>query len=253
MDVICIHKEEDPMNKPLIGVSCNMEEKLVSKINHRYVQTLSNTYIKAVEAGGGIPVIIPNSLNEEDLKTLADRLDGFIFSGGGDVDPAVYGGLSDETVGGVSDYRDETELALLKYVINETDKPVFGICRGVQIMNVEMGGTLIVDLPKAGKMRHSLTEYPREEFTHEIRVEEGSRLKEILKDENRVNSFHHQALDKVADGLFVTAYSVKDGVIEAVENRGERYILGVQWHPEELIAHEGHLALFKELVRQAKK
>ena len=239
------------MNRPLIGISCGISNYTVSMINERERQELNNTYIKAVEEAGGIPLIIPNGLKEETIEEIGEKLDGFIFSGGGDVDPSLYGKQSDDSVGGVSFKRDDTEYKLLQHVLYHTKKPVFGICRGIQILNVAMGGTLIVDLQRAGKKKHSLTEKRREELTHEIVVKENTRLKQILKEERRVNSFHHQALDQVAEGLIVTAYSAADHVIEAVEAPGDRYILGVQWHPEELIAHEGHLALFKEFVRQA--
>ena len=239
------------MRKPLIGISCGISDYTVSKINARKKQELNDTYVRAVEESGGIPVIIPNGLDEETIRELAKRLDAFVFSGGGDVDPSLYGKETDETVGGVSEKRDDTEYRLLREVLKNTEKPVFGICRGVQMLNVAMGGTLLVDVEKAGKMRHSLTENPREDFSHEIIVKEGTRLEKILKEERRVNSFHHQVLDRIAEGLTVTACSSLDQVVEAVEAPGERYILGVQWHPEELIAHEAHKALFEELIAQA--
>lgn len=239
------------MKKPLIGISCGISDYTISKINARKRQELNDTYVRAVEESGGVPVIIPNGLSEETIEELAERLDAFVFSGGGDVDPSLYGKEKDETVGGISEKRDDTEYKLLNCVLKKTEKPVFGICRGVQMLNVAMGGTLIVDVEKAGKMRHSLTEDPREDFSHEITVKEGTRLERILNGERRVNSFHHQALDRIADGLTVTAHSALDQVVEAVEAPGERYILGVQWHPEELIAHEAHKALFEELVAQA--
>ena len=215
------------MNKPLIGISCNAEDRIISGINPRFYHTLSDKYVNGIKKAGGIPVIIPNGMDEDSLKELAGSLDGFLFSGGNDVDPGCYGKENDGTVGETSPVRDETELALLRYVLEETDKPVFGICRGLQIMNVALGGTLITDLETAGKKRHSLIDHPRGDFSHEIVIEEGSRLKEILKGEKRVNSFHHQAIDRLGKDLVVTAYSADDHVIEAVEIPGERYILAV--------------------------
>ena len=146
------------MKKPLIGITCNYSERTVSGINQRYYQDISSAYTKAVEAGSGIPVIIPNGLSEEDLKELADRLDGFLFSGGEDVEPCRYGRQDEEGLALFCRERDETELTLLKYVLNDTEKPVFAICRGLQILNVAMGGTLIIDLQESGKERHSLRE-----------------------------------------------------------------------------------------------
>ncbi len=243
--------KEISMKKPLIGISCNAENRIISGINPRFYHTLSDKYVNGIKKAGGIPVIIPNGLNEESLKELAGSLDGFLFSGGSDVEPERYGKKKDETLGSTAPIRDETELVLLRYVMEETQKPVFGICRGLQVMNVALGGTLIIDLESAGKMRHSLTERPREEFSHEIIVEDGSRLKGILKEENRVNSFHHQAIDELGKGFVVTAYSKEDHVIEAVEIPGERFILAVQWHPEELTDHEAHQRLFDEFVLHA--
>ena len=241
------------MKKPLIGISCGISERIVSKINQRFFQELSSTYTRAVAESGGIPVIIPNDLSEDVLKELAQRMDGFLFSGGEDVDPKRYGKEDRYHQAFISEKRDETELTLLKHVLNETDKPVFAICRGLQVLNVAMGGTLIIDLPSAGKDEHSLRQFPREKFSHEITVKEGSRLKDIMKDETRVNSFHHQAIDEAAEGLVVTAYSLNDHVIEAAEAPGERFILGVQWHPEELIAHQAHKRLFETFISEAER
>ena len=241
------------MKKPLIGITCNYTEHNIHNVNIRYYQDVSSSYTKAIENAGGLPVIIPNNTDKETLIELADRLDGFLFTGGVDVDPSFYGKEDDGTMGEVTIERDQTEIDLLKYVIYETEKPVFGICRGIQVINVAMGGTLIMDLPTAGKNIHSFSEKPRELFTHEIVVEEDSRLKEILEDEVRVNSFHHQAVDRLADGLRITAHSKDDGVIEAYELPGERYLLAVQWHPEELTHTKAHARLFEELVRQSSK
>ena len=241
------------MSKPLIGISCDLLEQTTSNKRTRIVQKLNDSYVKAVKGSGGIPVVIPNGLSEEDIKELSVKLDGFVFSGGGDVDPKTYGKDPDDTLIEVWPERDESELLLLKYVLNETDKPVLGICRGLQVLNIGLGGTLIIDLPNAGKNNHSFTELPRDVFSHEITVEENSKLKTIIKDETQVNSFHHQAIDRLGNGLAVTAYSKEDHVIEAVEIPGERFIMGVQWHPEELTAHASHKALFDELIKQATK
>lgn len=235
------------MNKPLIGISCSYNPK-ESNGFHSYVQQLNDSYITAVKESGGIPIIIPNCLKEADYEEICDHFDGFLFSGGGDVDPVIYGKQNNGLAGGISAERDECELALLRYLLNETDKPIFAVCRGVQILNVAMGGTLIIDLMSEGKNNHSFIDHPRDVFTHEIEVSDHTKLKSILQDENHVNSFHHQALDEVGDGLIVTAYSSDDHVIEAVEVPGERFILGVQWHPEELIAHPGHKRLFESFV-----
>ena len=140
---------------------------------------------------------------------------------------------------------------LLRFLLDHSDKPILGICRGIQIINVAMGGTLIMDLPTAGKDNHFLTDQPRKKFTHEIVIENDTRLSSVMKKENRVNSFHHQAVGRLAEGLKITARSAKDQVIEAVESANEKWILAVQWHPEELTFNPAHRRLFEELVRQA--
>ena len=239
--------------KPLIGITCNYPNRTVSSINSRKYNDLSSKYTEAIFHSGGIPVIIPNGMKKEDLEELVFRLDGILVSGGGDVDPSRYGKTNDGTVGGISEVRDETELSILDFVLHYTRKPVFGICRGIQVINVALGGTLIMDLPSAGKNNHSLTDHRREEFTHEIIVKEDTRLSSILGNQRKVNSFHHQAIDRLAPGLVVSAYSKEDNVIEAVEAPGDRYILAVQWHPEELTHDPDHRRLFEEFVSQCEK
>lgn len=237
--------------RPLIGITCNLSERKVADINTRTYQDLGKTYTDAINNAGGVPVIIPNDLKEEDIPVIAQKMDGFLFSGGVDVDPRYYGKDNDGTVKHITPERDETELMLLKYLLTGSDKPILGICRGIQVINVALGGTLYMDLPTAGKDAHSFIERIRESFTHEIEIVENTRLSQILQGENRVNSFHHQAVDKLGEGLIVSAYSVNDHVIEAFESDSNRWLVAVQWHPEELTFNEGHRRLFEELVRQA--
>ncbi len=237
--------------RPLIGITCNLSDRIIAGINPSKYQDLNMTYTKAIQEAGGIPVMIPNGLKEEELTELAQHLDGFLFSGGVDVDPSHYGMEADETLGTVTPERDETELTLLRYLLGRSDKPILGICRGIQVINVAMGGTLILDLPTAGKDNHFLIDQPRKKFTHEIVIENDTRLSSVMKKENRVNSFHHQAVGRLAEGLKISARSAKDQVIEAVESTDDRWILAVQWHPEELTFNAAHMNLFREFVRQA--
>ena len=244
-------EQKDKVMKPLIGITSNIETRTSNSFDREF-NDLNTSYIKAVLSAGGVPVIIPNGLKEDDLIALVNGLDGFLFSGGVDVDPSYYDMKDDGTLGKVTPARDATEIMLIKYLMNNSHKPIMGICRGLQIINVASGGTLIMDLPSAGKNRHSFVEKQRFEFTHEIVVKDDTRLKKLLKDENRVNSFHHQAIDKLGKGLIVSAYSKEDNVIEAIEAADNRYLLAVQWHPEELIDNAKHFALFAELIRQCK-
>ena len=243
--------------KPLIGITGSMglgiyslQQEHMPAEQHR----LSDSYVKAIYQAGGIPVVLPCCEDPELMKAMADKVDAVLLSGGGDVDPQIYGQRATGRLGSVTPRRDTAELAIAKYIIEETDKPILGICRGVQVMNVAMGGTLHIDLPDAGKLCHSLTMYPRHMTTHAVEVAENSRLAESYgSGEQQVNSFHHEAVDAVAPGLVVTARSAPDDVIEAVELPGERFVVGVQWHPEELIAREEAQKLFRNFVEAAKK
>ena len=244
------------MKKPLIGITSSMglgiyslQQEHMPAEQHR----LSDSYIQAVLQAGGIPVILPSLMDESAMKAMVDGLDGILLSGGGDVDPVRFGQRATGHLGGVNPRRDAAELAIARYVIEKTDKPLLGICRGIQVMNVAMGGTLHIDLPDAGKLCHSLTMYPRHMTTHTVAVTEGSRLAQLMgAGERWVNSFHHQAIDHPAECFAVAAVS-EDVVVEAVEVPCERFIVGVQWHPEELRAGEEAQSLFRGFVEAAAK
>ena len=227
----------------------SMHQDNVPQMQHR----LGDSYVKAVTQAGGVPVLLPNNLDISTVEEIAEGLDGILFSGGGDVDPIIFGERATDKLGAVTPRRDDFELALAKYVIEKTEKPVLGICRGIQVLNVAMGGTLHIDLPSDGKLCHSLTMYPRNVRSHEISVQPGTRLEQVMGLQGKVNSFHHQAIKDIAEGLQVTAVSADDSVIEAVEAPGDRYILGVQWHPEELVEFPEARELFRSFIDAAAK
>jgi len=243
--------------RPLIGISSSMGQAIYSltqnnppQLQHR----MNDTYARAIIRAGGIPVILPNNEDVSCVEELAAKLDGFLLSGGDDLDPALFGQRSTGKLGAVIPRRDNFEIALARYVISNTDKPLLGICRGVQVLNVALGGSLHIDLPDAGKLCHSLSMYPRWACSHSIQVMEGTRLAQIMGvGEGMVNSFHHQAIDALAQGLAVSALSEPDGVIEAVELPGKQFVVGVQWHPEELTDREEAKALFCSFVKAAEK
>lgn len=241
--------------RPLIGITCSMGLGIYSMTQENMPQLqhrMGDSYIKAITNAGGIPVIIPNNADLSVIREMVDRLDGVLLSGGGDVDPNLYGQRPNGHLGSVNPRRDASEIAIAQYVLNETDKPLLGICRGIQVMNVAMGGTLYIDLPSEGKLAHSLGMYQRDQVTHEINVEENSRLASIMgAGKASVNSFHHEAVLACADCFEVSAVSVPDGVIEAIELPGDRFAVGVQWHPEELTARDEARALFKAFVDAA--
>jgi len=243
--------------RPLIGISCSMGQAIYSmtqdnppQLQHR----MNDSYVRAVCRAGGIPVILPNNTDISCVEEIAEKLDGFLLSGGDDVDPALFGQRATAKLGHVIPRRDNFEIALTRYVLEKTSKPLLGICRGIQVMNVAMGGSLHIDLPDAGKLCHSLSMYPRNGYSHAVEVTPGTRMAELMgSSRGQVNSFHHQAIDRVAEGFLVTAISIPDDVVEAIELPGERFAVGVQWHPEELVDAPEAVQLFRSFVEAARK
>lgn len=217
---------------PLIGVPCFSIEAAGSR---RPLYANNQAYLRALIAAGAIPVMIPLGLSDAALEALCARLDGLLLSGGADIDPALYGQERLPECGSIESDRDGIELTLTRMAL-ERDLPVLGICRGIQTLNVACGGDLYQDiatqLPEA--QEHDGHHLPRDHRSHAVTVKPDSLLHAIVGvDELQVNSLHHQAARKVGDGLLVTAQA-PDGVIEAIEARGRRFVLAVQYHPEEL-------------------
>jgi gamma-glutamyl-gamma-aminobutyrate hydrolase PuuD len=211
---------------------------------------LGLAYIEAVYAAGGLPVMIPNQSGPD----ILDRLDGLIISGGGDFDPATFGAEDQGTyLPGVNPDRDRTELELLRSA--PRDLPILGICRGIQALSVAFGGTLIQDIPSRVEtpIRHS-QEGERGDPTHAVDVRPDSKLGMILgAQEILVNSFHHQAVDRVPDGFRAVAWA-PDGIVEGMESVDRPFCVGVQWHPEDLVGEQDHARrLFAALVRQSRE
>jgi len=234
---------------PLIGITTSVT---VDKTPERAYVNL--TYIRAVQAAGGIPILLTPHLAAEIVAALWQRLDGLLLTGGGDIDPATFARLRHPKVDDVSPARDELELGLTRRAVDD-GVPLFAICRGIQVLNVALGGTLVQDLPgeRPGPIVHSQSE-PRDQPTHAVKVMgEGTRLGRVLGAlEIAVNSMHHQAIDRLGDGLREVAWA-PDGVIEGVELSGERFVVGVQWHPEELVGHDrAARSLFAALVDAAR-
>ncbi|GIM46283.1 gamma-glutamyl-gamma-aminobutyrate hydrolase [Collibacillus ludicampi] len=191
-------------------------------------------YTSALAKAGVLPLVIPYLYEEDEIHALAENLDGLVLTGGEDVDPTRFGEEPLPGLGEVSPERDDLEYRLVRAFM-ERDKPILGICRGMQVLNAALGGTLWQDLSRQKKrvLQHRQNA-PRWHLSHHVFVYEGTRLASILgSSEIKVNSFHHQAVKDVAPGFIVSAVSA-DGVIEAFESREHRFILGVQWHPENL-------------------
>jgi putative glutamine amidotransferase len=234
---------------PIIG--CTTYRKRVPQTRPIDVYGLMPSYTEAISAAGGIPLLIPMGLSERDLVVLLERLDGIVLPGGGDVDPTAYGGHTNGSVSEVDLERDRTELFLARTAVTNR-KPILAICRGLQVLNVALAGTLWEDITSkiAGAMDHDLPDHlPLNHLSHTVTIEAESRLDRLMgKHKGWVNSFHHQAIRDVAFDLHVTA-SAADGVIEAAEIREHPFAIGVQWHPENLIHDdEAMLSLFKGLV-----
>ncbi len=216
---------------------------------------IPQAYLDAILTAGGLPMLLPTSLPIAALPELVNRFDGFVLSGGGDVDPALYGGHLDVTVHSIDPERDAFECALIPLVL-QADKPLLAICRGAQILNVALGGSLYEDIPSAlpEALRHDwYPNYPRDYLAHTVEIEQGSRLAEILGTRKlHTNSLHHQAIRQPAPGLEAVARA-EDGVIEAVELPGKRFAIGVQWHPECLPEEPAMQRLFSEFVKAARE
>ncbi len=217
--------------RPVIGITCG------SSRNDPRAKTeqdrLNCAYSRAVLEAGGIPVILP-MLKGFNTVDYLERIDGLLLSGGADIDPALYGEMTRHDSVEVDSIRDRSEIPLAKAAL-ERDMPVFGICRGIQTLNVALGGSLIQDLPaqRPGPIQHRQTG-SRSDRTHGIDVTAGSKLAEIAGSGRfDVNSLHHQALRDVADSLYVSAFA-PDGIVEGVEIPAARFVVAVQFHPEEL-------------------
>ena len=195
---------------------------------------LTAAYVTALESAGLIPLIVPPLSSASAAAAIMDSVSGLVLTGGEDVDPARYGEKRHEKVRYVNAARDATEAALIE-AAKSRGKPVLAICRGIQILNVALGGTLVQDIPsQVGTPIAHDEDSPRDTRSHEISVEPGSLIAKAVGTEHlTVNSFHHQSVKRVAAGMRVTARS-PDGVIEGLEATDDWWVLAVQWHPEEM-------------------
>jgi len=214
---------------------------------------LTAAYVTALERAGLIPLIVPPLSSAEAAASVLDSVAGLVLTGGEDVDPARYGEKRHEKVVSVNAARDATEAALVEEA-RARGTPVLAICRGIQILNVALGGSLVQDIPTQceSTIDHD-EEGARTSRSHEISIEPGSLIAKAVGTEHcSVNSFHHQSVKRVADGMRVTARS-PDGIIEGIESTDEDWwAMGVQWHPEEMTesAEPWDRGLFKAFAKQ---
>jgi putative glutamine amidotransferase len=220
------------VSRPIIGI-CAAVERVEWGPWHETVAMMPSSYVRAVQAAGGLPVLLPpDDGAAEDPDELLDRLDALILAGGVDVDPASYGARPHPEVTRTVPERDRFELALAHRAL-ERELPVLAICRGMQMLNVACGGTLAQHVPElVGHENHRHT--PGQFADHDVELEAGSLAARAAgADRLAVKSHHHQGIDELGEGLEVTGWSVDDRLAEAVEDPGRRFVLGVLWHPEE--------------------
>ena len=239
------------MDQPLIGITCSQKS-----ISHQRTDSfLHDEYSEAVALAGGLPLLIPVSFPVKDLPTLLSRLDGVLLSGGGDIAPALSGNENDPYSSHISASRDALELKIVEIAVTR-DLPLLGICRGCQILNVALGGSLYTDIDAQypTSIRHSQSAARSPAYlAHEVKIMPDSVLASILKQPTLpVNSRHHQAVRQLAPGFLVTAQA-SDGLIEAIEFAGKRFCLGVQWHPESLQSSEAQRRIFEVFINTAHK
>jgi len=233
--------EEESSARPLIGVAVPAEGAKYER------------YCGAIRASGGRPLLIPLIENEAELAAFVAQLNGVLLPGGTDLPPDMYGEQTHPSCTLVERARAEYLVEVARLAM-EGDTPVLGICLGAQVMNVARGGTLVQDIPS--ELPDALA-HRGEGATHEVRIVEGSRLRGIVGEALQVASAHHQAIDTLGDGLVVTARS-PDGVIEAIEladrsRAGDRFVVGVQWHPERMLDQPEQRALFKAFVEACRR
>ncbi|WLV25441.1 gamma-glutamyl-gamma-aminobutyrate hydrolase family protein [Aciduricibacillus chroicocephali] len=236
---------------PIIGVAGNIETRqgpIFPGIKSAYI---SNDYIQSVELAGGAPCIMPLTNKQEVITALAERIDGLVLTGGADVNPLLYGEEPHQGLGRISPVRDEFDLSLFR-AVHALGKPVLAICRGLQIVNVAFGGTLYQDLgvEPAFYMKHVQQAEPHD-ATHTVHFTKDSYFSSVFGEKALTNSLHHQAIKEPGEGIIVCGQT-EDGVIEAIE-ADNRSIIGVQWHPEFMSAHDPQLKLFQDLVEKAKQ
>lgn len=239
------------MTKPIIGITSGF----VKLSNFSEGDYAHQDYITSLIKAGAVPLILPIAPGPC-VDQYAELCDGFLLSGGCDVNPQYFGEDPSPGCGVFDTERDEAEFQLVRLAIKKS-KPVFGICRGLQVMNVALGGTLIQDIPS--ELDHPIQheqKVPRRQGSHRVSLEKDTQLYKVLKEQESivVNSLHHQSIDRLGDGLRTAAFS-SDGIIEAIDMTDNGLLIGVQWHPESMTAggSELMLDLFKHFVGTCKE
>ncbi len=209
--------------RPIIGITMNTRTNF------------TEYYVSSIDRAGGCPLILSRVFNIRNLDAILGHIDGMIFSGGTDIDPYYYNESPLDGLGVVHPYRDEFEFKLLGHCLDDYSFPILGICRGFQLLNIYHGGSLYQSLERkdpSGIKHWLLDTYPLEYPSHMVNIEKESRLYSLLeKTTLGVNSLHHQGIKEIGEGLKSLGHA-PDGIVEVLEREGERFVLGVQWHPE---------------------
>ena len=234
---------------PVIGIPCFFHESNGGHI--RDASFAQQSYIRAIESTGAAPLLIPITVQEHTLKALFERIDGLLLTGGHDIDPSRYNEGSHPFLTQIDKQRDWVEFTITPWAISK-DIPVLGICRGIQTLNVCAGGSLWLDLSTQvpNSIKHNyFPDYPRNQLSHLVQLETGSLLSGIFRQhELEVNSLHHQGIKDIGKKFRVSARA-PDGIIEGIEMIDKTWIVGVQWHPEELINDNRNMKnLFKAFI-----
>jgi putative glutamine amidotransferase len=239
------------MPTPIIGLTTYTGK---NKAGHPIV-ALMNQYLDAISQAGGVPMLIPSGITSQAVAALFERLDGILLTGGGDIAIERFAGEPHPSVGGVEPGRDDVEFALVQAAA-ESGKPFLGICRGFQVVNVALGGTLYTHIQDQlpGAIKHDYdSDTQRQTLAHTIRMEKSSALAGILGESDlNVNSLHHQGAKDLAPTVKPAAYA-PDGLVEGLELPGHPFGMAVQWHPEWLLDQPVTLRLFEAFVEAAGK
>lgn len=221
--------------KPLIGITLHEDGEYLS---------LNRAYAKCVAKAGGTPMLLPHG-TVTSVKEISHFISGLILSGGGDLDPIYFGEEPQPEMGQIYPERDTWEIELCQLFLKE-NKPILGICRGIQVLNVAAGGTLWQSIPSK-EIKH-FQQAPKNYATHCVNITKSSRLAKILDNhELRVNSMHNQAVHKIAPGFKSVGYAIDD-LVEAIESEQYKFAIGVQWHPEHLWEYEESRRLFAAFI-----
>lgn len=242
------------MKKPIIGINSTRLLKPETPYSHSVMDSISNDYVESIIKAGGIPIILPILSDEESIRQQIKLLDGVLLTGGIDINPLLYNEEPSPKLGFIYPDKDNFDILIVKIAL-ELKKPILAICRGHQILNVALGGTLYQDLSYIDGCYIKHHQQSKDgAASHTLNITANSILYKILGDSIISNSFHHQAIKDLAPGFKVTAYS-KDNVIEAIEKCDEEFVVGVQFHPEIMTAYGDNnmLKLFQAFIKASSK